>query len=76
MNAQERGNAYQDLSRAASGANSTLAGYLEPMLETARYRLGGSVADFALPYTLGDDLRTAFTRALRELAFFVVRRQF
>src|SRR5262245_49606761 len=70
----ERVDAYRALFKLARSLNRSPGEQWAPDFTRVRVRLGTGLADYALPYTLHDDLKRALQSGLLELAFLYLRR--
>jgi hypothetical protein len=74
MRTRDRVDAYRALFVQARAANRSPAEHWTPDISRARVRLGTSLADYAIPYAIHEDLQQAIDVALLELLFLYLRR--
>jgi hypothetical protein len=74
MDTNSRTKLYRQLFPAAEEKTSTLLDFLEPDLESARYKLGTGIADRVLPYVIDDSVTRIFRAALTELVYLYISR--
>lgn len=74
MNATERTAAYRAILDLSVKSEKSVSDFISPDLESARVRLGTSVADYSIPYIMYSSLGETFDYAMKELAYLFLYR--